>query len=397
LVQPTRQRIQRRALHGVLLLDKPLGWTSNDALQKAKGILRAEKAGHTGTLDPLATACCRCASARPPSLAGQPDADKAYRAAAPGQRTSTGREGEVVEACRDRCERIAAACARFTGTIDQLPPMHSALKKDGKALYEYARAGVEVERPTRRVSILSIDIVEWQDATLVIDVRCTKGTYIRTLAEDIGGPWDAEPTCRPCVAPRAGRSYLRPSPSRPVEPERKRACCRMLLADASAGAGRRRSWRLPACVAACHGPTAACCVYGQNAAPSRHRPSPRRADRRPPVGPTEVYGRGSRIVDRPGDAPGNNPSTSRQFRKPTMTDSQHRHHRARRRQDHAGRPAAAPERHLPRQREGGRARDGQQRPREGTRHHDPVEELRGRVEGHARQHRRHARARRLRR
>jgi tRNA pseudouridine55 synthase len=191
LVQPTRQRIQRRALHGVLLLDKPLGWTSNDALQKAKGILRAEKAGHTGTLDPLATGLLPlCFGAATKFSQASLDADKAYRATLRlGQRTSTGdREGDVVEVRTVAVDRAAieAACARFTGTIDQLPPMHSALKKDGKALYEYARAGLEVERPTRRVQILSIDIVEWQDPTLVIDVRCTKGTYIRTLAEDIG-------------------------------------------------------------------------------------------------------------------------------------------------------------------------------------------------------------------
>jgi tRNA pseudouridine55 synthase len=191
VAQPPRQRIQRRALHGVLLLDKPLGWTSNDALQKTKGILRAEKAGHTGTLDPLATGLLPlCFGAATKFSQASLDADKTYRATLRlGQRTSTGdREGEVVDERPVAIDRAAimAACARFTGTIDQLPPMHSALKKDGKALYEYARAGVEVDRPTRRVSILSIDIVEWHDTTLVIDVRCTKGTYIRTLGEDIG-------------------------------------------------------------------------------------------------------------------------------------------------------------------------------------------------------------------
>ena len=192
--RPVRQRQARRALHGVLLLDKPLGWTSNDALQKAKWLLRAEKGGHTGTLDPLATGLLPlCFGAATKFSQVSLDADKAYRATLKlGQRTSTGDlEGEVIEQRPvvdiDRAA-IDAACARFTGTIDQVPPMHSALKKDGKALYEYARAGMEVERAPRRVTIHAIDVIDWQpaDAMLVLDVRCSKGTYVRTLAEDIG-------------------------------------------------------------------------------------------------------------------------------------------------------------------------------------------------------------------
>jgi tRNA pseudouridine55 synthase len=184
-------RTPRKPLHGVLLLDKPLGWTSNDALQKAKGILRAEKGGHTGTLDPLATGLLPlCFGAATKFSQASLDADKRYRATLRlGQRTSTGDgEGEVVEELPVTCDReaIAAACATFTGLIQQLPPMHSALKHQGRALYEYARAGIEVERPTREVTIHRIDIVEWQSPTLVIDVSCSKGTYIRTLAEDIG-------------------------------------------------------------------------------------------------------------------------------------------------------------------------------------------------------------------
>jgi tRNA pseudouridine55 synthase len=193
LTRSPRQRQVRRALHGVLLLDKPLGWSSNDALQKAKWLLRAEKGGHTGTLDPLATGLLPlCFGAATKFSQVSLDADKAYRATLKlGQRTSTGDlEGEVVEERPVQTDRgaIEAACARFTGPVDQVPPMHSALKKDGKALYEYARAGVEVERAPRRVTIHGIDVVDWQDAsaTLVIDVRCSKGTYIRTLAEDIG-------------------------------------------------------------------------------------------------------------------------------------------------------------------------------------------------------------------
>ena len=188
-------KLVRRAIHGVLLLDKPLGWSSNDALQKAKWLLRADKAGHTGTLDPLATGLLPlCFGAATKFSQVSLDADKAYRATLRlGQRTSTGDlEGEVLQDRPVNVDRatVDAAIARFTGLIAQIPPMHSAIKKDGKALYEYARAGIEVERAARHVTIHAIDIIDWQDAadapTLVIDVRCSKGTYIRTLAEDIG-------------------------------------------------------------------------------------------------------------------------------------------------------------------------------------------------------------------
>ena len=189
--RPARQRIQRRTLHGVLLLDKPLGWTSNDALQKAKGTLRAEKGGHTGTLDPLATGLLPlCFGAATKFSQASLDADKRYRATLRlGQRTSTGDgEGAVIDERPVQLDRAAveAACARFTGPIEQIPPMHSALKHEGRALYDYARAGIEIERAPRKVTIHAIDIVHWQDAELVIDVSCSKGTYIRTLAEDIG-------------------------------------------------------------------------------------------------------------------------------------------------------------------------------------------------------------------
>jgi tRNA pseudouridine55 synthase len=189
--QPERKRLPRRAVHGVLLVDKPLGWTSNDALQKCKGMLRAEKAGHTGTLDPLATGLLPlCFGAATKFSQASLDADKRYTATLKlGQRTSTGdREGEVIETRPVQADRAAveAACARFIGAVEQVPPMHSALKHEGKALYDYARAGIEVERAPRRVLIHTIDIISWQADELVIDVRCSKGTYIRTLAEDIG-------------------------------------------------------------------------------------------------------------------------------------------------------------------------------------------------------------------
>ncbi|MEY8689155.1 MAG: tRNA pseudouridine(55) synthase TruB [Leptothrix sp. (in: b-proteobacteria)] len=191
---PARARLVRRALHGVLLLDKPVGWTSNDALQKVKNVLRAEKAGHTGTLDPLANGLLPlCFGAATKFSQVSLDADKAYRATLRlGQRTEGGdREGAVIEERPVQVDRasVEAACAALTGRIDQLPPMHSALKHQGKALYEYARAGVTVERTPRAITIHRIDIVDWHaDAPerLVIDVLCSKGTYIRTLAEDIG-------------------------------------------------------------------------------------------------------------------------------------------------------------------------------------------------------------------
>lgn len=190
--RPPRVRVQRRALHGVLLLDKPLGLSSNDALQKAKWLLRAEKAGHTGTLDPLATGLLPlCFGAATKFSQLSLDADKRYLATLTlGIRTTTGdAEGEVLER-RDADgitpAQIAAACTAFTGEIDQTPPMYSALKHEGKALYEYAREGVEIERKSRRVTIHAIDIVAMQAGTVTLDIRCTKGTYIRTLAEDIG-------------------------------------------------------------------------------------------------------------------------------------------------------------------------------------------------------------------
>jgi tRNA pseudouridine55 synthase len=186
-----RPRAARRDVHGVLLLDKPLGWSSNDALQKAKGLFRARKAGHTGTLDPLASGLLPICFGAATKFAGASlDADKAYRATlALGVTTSTGDgEGEVLAeqpVSLDR-SRIEAACARFVGTIEQMPPLHCALKREGRALYAYARAGVGVEREARRVTIRRIDIVEWQGSRLVIDIECSKGTYIRSLAIDIG-------------------------------------------------------------------------------------------------------------------------------------------------------------------------------------------------------------------
>jgi tRNA pseudouridine55 synthase len=181
----------RRAVHGVLLLDKAIGLSSNAALQQVKRLYRAEKAGHTGTLDPLATGLLPlCFGAATKFAQVSLDADKAYRATlCLGVTTTTGdAEGEDIErrevaVTREEVER---ACTRFVGSIQQQPPMHSALKHDGKPLYAYARAGVEVERVSRPVTIHGIDVVEGKGSRWVIDVRCSKGTYVRTLAEDIG-------------------------------------------------------------------------------------------------------------------------------------------------------------------------------------------------------------------
>ena len=184
-------RTSRRAVHGVLLLDKPVGMSSNHALQRAKRLYRAEKAGHTGTLDPLADGLLPiCFGAATKFAQACLDADKRYRATLTlGQRTASGdRETPVLEQRPVTVDRAAvdAACRRFVGPIEQTPPMHSALKKDGRALYDYARAGVEVDRAARRVTIHAIDIVDFDDERLVIDVACSKGTYIRALADDLG-------------------------------------------------------------------------------------------------------------------------------------------------------------------------------------------------------------------
>jgi tRNA pseudouridine55 synthase len=191
-----RTRVQRRPVHGVLLLDKPLGLSSNQALQKAKWLLRAEKAGHTGTLDPLATGVLPlCFGAATKFSQLHLDADKTYEAVARlGVKTATGdAEGDVIaeRPVNITPQDLARVQAQFTGPIRQVPPMHSALKKDGKALYEYAREGIEVERAPRDVIIYKLEVAEvaaQQEGQRDIKIVATvsKGTYIRTLGEDIG-------------------------------------------------------------------------------------------------------------------------------------------------------------------------------------------------------------------
>ena len=190
-----RARVQRRPVHGVLLLDKPLGLSSNQALQKAKWLLRAEKAGHTGTLDPLATGVLPlCFGAATKFSQMHLDADKTYEATVRlGIATDTAdAEGEVLHVRPVACSagQVVEVLDRFTGPIRQVPPMHSALKKDGKALYEYARAGQVVERAARDVVIHDLELLDMglmgNAPYLTLRVHCSKGTYIRTLGEDIG-------------------------------------------------------------------------------------------------------------------------------------------------------------------------------------------------------------------
>ena len=185
------RRPPRRRVDGVLLLDKPIGMTSNAALQKARWLYNAAKAGHTGTLDPLATGLLPLCFGEATKFAGELlDADKAYDAVIKlGVTTNTAdAEGEVRETrpVQVTAEQVATVLASFVGEIMQVPPMHSALKRDGKALYEYARQGIEVERTPRCVTIHGIRMGELDGDRLSVSVDCSKGTYIRTLAEDIG-------------------------------------------------------------------------------------------------------------------------------------------------------------------------------------------------------------------
>jgi tRNA pseudouridine55 synthase len=186
-------RKRRVPLHGVLLLDKPAGLSSNDALIRAKRLLNAEKAGHTGTLDPFATGLLPlCFGEATKFSQDLLEADKEYETVVHlGIVTSTGdTEGEViarneVDGALDAA-RIESVLQAFRGPIDQVPPMHSALKRDGKPLYEYARAGITLEREARRVTIHGLELMEYRAPYVRLLVRCSKGTYIRVLGEDIG-------------------------------------------------------------------------------------------------------------------------------------------------------------------------------------------------------------------
>ena len=181
----------RDLVDGVLLLDKPVGWSSNDALIKVKRILNAKKAGHTGTLDPFATGLLPlCFGEATKFSQDLLEADKTYETLVHlGVTTDTGdTEGAVLET-RDvnvTLEQIAAALAQFRGPILQTPPMYSALKRDGKPLYEYARAGITLEREARPVTIRKLELLSYEAPFLKLSVMCSKGTYIHVLGEDIG-------------------------------------------------------------------------------------------------------------------------------------------------------------------------------------------------------------------
>lgn len=181
----------RDLVDGVLLLDKPVGLSSNDALIKAKRVMNAKKAGHTGTLDPFATGLLPlCFGEATKFSQDLLEADKTYEATVHlGIKTDTGdTEGEAIETLPVdvTIEQIEAALARFRGPILQVPPMYSALKRDGKALYEYAREGIVLEREARPVTIHALELIGYDAPMLRIRVTCSKGTYVRVLGEDIG-------------------------------------------------------------------------------------------------------------------------------------------------------------------------------------------------------------------
>jgi tRNA pseudouridine55 synthase len=180
-----------RDVDGILLLNKPIGLSSNKALQVARNLFKANKAGHTGSLDPLATGLLPICFGEATKFSGYLlDASKSYRAICQlGQTSSTGDgEGEISSALPvDLTEaQVQQVTQQFIGKIQQIPPMHSAVKHQGERLYTLARQGIEVERKSREIEIYSLDIVSFEGDQLELDVHCSKGTYIRTLAEDIG-------------------------------------------------------------------------------------------------------------------------------------------------------------------------------------------------------------------
>lgn len=188
-----RRSQQGRTVNGILLLNKPVGLTSNEALQQVKRLYWARKAGHTGSLDPLADGLLPICFGSATKISGfLLDADKRYRVRIRlGETTATGdSEGEVLK--RHPTDGVTEAAVRaalekFRGNILQLPPMYSALKHKGERLYNLARKGIEVEREPRPVCIHALELLDFDLPELTLDVHCSKGTYVRTLAEDIGG------------------------------------------------------------------------------------------------------------------------------------------------------------------------------------------------------------------
>nr|WP_314117274.1 tRNA pseudouridine(55) synthase TruB [uncultured Aggregatibacter sp.] len=187
----SKPRKRGRDIHGVFLLDKPQGMSSNDIMQKVKRIFQANKAGHTGALDPLATGMLPiCLGEATKFSQFLLDADKRYLVTAKlGERTDTSdAEGQVVETreVKVKTPEILTALEQFRGDILQVPTMFSALKHNGKPLYEYARQGITVEREARPITIFELNFIEYNPPYLTLEVHCSKGTYIRTLVDDLG-------------------------------------------------------------------------------------------------------------------------------------------------------------------------------------------------------------------
>jgi len=187
-----RKKNKGRSVHGVVLLDKPLNISSNHALQKIKRLFNAAKAGHTGSLDPLATGMLPiCLGEATKISAFLLDADKTYRFKCKlGEKTTTAdAEGDVIDSRpfeHIQQTDIENVLPEFVGEVLQVPPMYSALKKDGQRLYDLARQGIEVERKARPVTIYSLELLSFENGEVELETRCSKGTYVRTLAEDLG-------------------------------------------------------------------------------------------------------------------------------------------------------------------------------------------------------------------
>ena len=181
----------KREIDGVFLLDKPLGFSSNQALKKIQWLFNAKKAGHTGTLDPMATGLLPICLGEATKFSHRLlNAHKSYIATIQlGITTSTGdQEGEVISEKKVVLneDQLKDTLKKFIGDTTQIPPMYSALKFEGKPLYEYAREGIEIERKSRQIKIFDIKLINIEKSIITIEVLCSKGTYIRTLAEDIG-------------------------------------------------------------------------------------------------------------------------------------------------------------------------------------------------------------------
>jgi len=187
-----KRKARGRAVNGIVLLDKPVGHSSNQALQQVKRLFQAQKAGHTGSLDNLASGLLPLCLGEATKIAGYLlEADKRYRVECTlGTVTATGdAEGEILRSAPVEgitLAQVAAAVQRFIGEIEQIPPMYSALKRGGQPLYKLARQGITVEREPRAVTIHALEILRFDGQRVELDVQCTKGTYIRTLAEDLG-------------------------------------------------------------------------------------------------------------------------------------------------------------------------------------------------------------------